>query len=251
MSKLLKFEFRKLSQQKSLYVCTAILLFIDCLSIILEQLWGETMNLSRSFPSAWCVAENGVSSMFTLLASIYISIAVCEDTSSGTIKNICSKGYDRLHVCISKYVATLVGSLVMMLVSFVFMLLYGACTDRPITEFPQDYWLGFLAQLLTLMAFHGLYFVFSIMVGKTGGAIAFNVVIQSLISLPCLIADYALSYFNIDFSISEYVLESLLANAQSVMSGCYMGLDKVFVTSCIYIVIFALASIYLNSKKQY
>ena len=103
MNNLLKLEFRKLKRQKCFYICLAIMVAMLLITGVtakifmdhaaeLAEIAGEPV-IPTTLPVF--LLSFASASMFSMIASIYVSIVVCEDYESQTIKNIYARGYSR------------------------------------------------------------------------------------------------------------------------------------------------------------
>ena len=121
MSQLLHFQFYKLYKKTIVYILLA-LLFYETLSTLGNLYKIGTNDLSFSLSvlgmyysgSTYLTTKDVISSCFsaqdfivTLLLGIFIGTFVTEDRVKGTIKTIYSKGYSRVKIFFSKYMAVL------------------------------------------------------------------------------------------------------------------------------------------------
>lgn len=108
MRKLLQFEFRKLRQQKSFYICCFLLIVFVLLSALLNKIILE----HSADPIQAPTGTDGITSALasgniTLIIGIFTALFVCEDFTDGIIKNIYAKGYSRNKVYFSKLIVVL------------------------------------------------------------------------------------------------------------------------------------------------
>ena len=105
MKKLLTLEFRKLSRQKSFYVCGALAVAFVFLSAALTKLIVQNSeDATMTLPSAVDTLASALQGAnATLLIGIFTALFVCGDHSDGTIKNIYAKGYTRTSVYFAKF----------------------------------------------------------------------------------------------------------------------------------------------------
>lgn len=184
MGKLFLFETRKLARQKSVYICLAVAVALIALSALtfafvdkfLESR-GEDLSAVMGVDYMFYVGnftKNAFSNCeFFLLLGVIITLFCCGDYSNGTIKNIYAKGYSRTKVYFAKYLISLILSLVFAALCIVISYAIGAIFAK------QDN-CGQLAavvicQLFTVIGYHGIFFSVSMMLGKTGGSLAINI----------------------------------------------------------------------------
>lgn len=206
MIKLLRFEWRKLWRQKSLYICFSIGLLLAALFIILGKVLTERFGLPFGSATESLLVMLPRSGFISLLG-IYLAIFVCSDYSQHTIKNIYARGYSRTSVYLAKYLISLLVTLVVALVYWVFSLLFSLMLGAGVTGLTGVQWGSLALQLWVVVGLHGLYFGIAMLLGKTGGSVAINLFgIGLVFSILALL----LSIFDIDFNIYDYDLESML-----------------------------------------
>ena len=210
MNKLLKFELRRLTRSKALYICIAFSAFTVFLlaatqKLLLNGLGGESTGETTALNMLKSLAAN-----YTLLAAIFASIFITEDYTSETIKNIYSKGYSRPHVFWSKYVSSLIGCMSFVLVVGVLQFLLGLIMFDGLGTAGKNYALSVFAIVLILVAYHAIFFAVSIAIRKTGGSIAVSIIGPTGIELLLALADTVLKPKK--FSFSSYWLDGMLAS---------------------------------------
>ena len=128
MIDLLRLEFRKLKRQKSFYIILVLMLAFVALSAVSTKLLehlaeqinevGEAMGGERFNASGEGVLLGfASSSMFSMLAAIFVAIVVCDDYGNSIVKNIFSRGYSRMDFYFAKLVYLVVTTSVMFLVA--------------------------------------------------------------------------------------------------------------------------------------
>lgn len=259
MKNLFKFEFRKLFHRTSFYVCTSIMILVDILSIVAVHLLGVT---SYSDMSAWEATQTAISgNLLTIVLAVFVSMFVCEDTTGGTIKNICGKGYDRLQVFITKYLVSLCGTLIIYYACMAFMFIYALISGASLEFAGSQLGLAYAAQLVVIIATHTLIFSVAVLIGKNGLAIAINVLIPMFITLPLLIIDYLVDMEKmyatncwldqLKATTISYISEPLsdALGLSTVVGG--NGLEQAVILSIVYFAVFAVLGVFINQKKQY
>ena len=151
------------------------------------------------------------SSNVTLILGIFTALFVCSDYTEGTAKNIIGRGYTRSAWLTAKLGTVLIAAAVHAAVCL-------AATFAAGTAF---FGLGDMKnaglipavpiQLLLVLAHAVLFAFFSLLVRKTGGAIAMNLLVPSVISLLLTIADVLI--FKEESRLSDYWLPDVLSAA--------------------------------------
>ncbi len=248
MNKLIKFEFRKLYKSKSFYICLAVCLGLVLLGGLTTKVIMANVEGEVDLPSKYTMLQDAISlASVTLIAGIFTALFVCEDDTSGTIKNIYAKGYSRGSVFISKYIASLVAILIFTFGSMLIGYIFGKSTWPNATTSIDNLLLDIVGQVLLIMAYHSIFFAISSKLGKTGSSIAFNIVGPMLVSIVLTMADAFLKLE--DFKLSSYWIDSLLTNLgqttvtkQNIITAIVMGI--------IYSILFVGIGFSLNKKKE-
>ncbi len=249
MNKLLRFEFHKILRQKSMRVCSVVLICLSLLSLLTtKSLWENAGEVLGDVPSATDLAVAALSSCsFTLILAIFTALFVSEDSSEGTLKNIYSKGYDRADVFLSKLITVSIYCIVMAVICIAIFFVGGE------TMFPGDGTLdlsgltSLIPQLILMLAYTFLYTLIASVSKKSGDAIAGCIVVPMLASLVISMAD---TFLNIEsFSLSSYWLDNLYSTVNVT------GITKSdFLTGIIgglmYMAVLYIAGIYVSNKKQ-
>ncbi|MGN0612293.1 MAG: ABC transporter permease [Porcipelethomonas sp.] len=244
MGKIIRFEFDRLFKQRSFYICTIVMAVIVLLTSIMAGSFVEPDKADQlcGWDNVSVFAEM---SMFATIFSIFIAIFVCDDFNSGIIKNIYSRGYSRGKVFVGKYISSLFAMVIMYIVVAAFSFILGSAMwgVGDMGDVPSK----LIFQLIVLIGYHGLYFAISMMLGKTGGAIAINIVGASLIPMVFKLVDTLLKLKT--FKFSDYWLDSFFkAAGDSSSSSGDLAVAVVF--TLVYAVIFFIAGYVVNSKKQ-
>jgi ABC-type transport system involved in multi-copper enzyme maturation permease subunit len=248
MARLLKFEFRKIITQKSLYICTLIMIGLLFLS---ELLTKATQNMFPEFADKY-ISSGIVStvsalsnSSFSLVIRIFIAITVCEDYEHLIVKNIYSRGYSRIKVSIAKLITVAIIAsgmfLIVMASSFSFGTMFFGVGSPGNFKF-----LALIAvQFLAMLAEASLYFAISIVVRKTGTAIGVTIVGPMLAGVMLSILDAILELKA--FSLSGFFPTTFVSDLSYLIVDTGRIIECL-VASIIYIPLFALAGIFINSR---
>ena len=252
MLKLIKFEFRKVLRSKYMYIIFGIGLFITLMSVLLTKAMNsilEQIGESTIPYSGYYAAKGALSSAFSIIGAIFITIFACEDFANQTNKNILAKGYNRLSLFYSKYIVSLLLSLgyaliLVLLSTGIGYALYGdggmAITDNVAVIF--------LMQLLCVIAYHAFFFFVAYSLGRTGVSIAINILVPMVLEAIVSIVDVIIN--NPNFKIGDYVIDGIMIN----ISGVYTNTDLLLVSMLLLILYIALSNVFgalIANKKQF
>lgn len=216
MSRLFKFELRKLFKTKSLYICTAITVLISFIIIIVSKASTSSPDTVVTATTVKQILLSTIqTSMFGMISSIFVSLFACTDYDQQTIKNIYAKGYSCDLVYLAKYLVSLIGIALMfvvtLLLNFVFSLLLLDMGSE------SGNFAGLLScQLLYVLIYATLVFAISIMIRKTGIAIATSIAAPILLSLIINLIEAGLKLT--DGPISKYWFENFLSDFSSLQT---------------------------------
>lgn len=214
MKNLLGFEFRKLWQQKSFYICGAVILIISILSIALTRGLVSLSDGMMPMPSAAATMLSAVSSSeFTLVCGIFITLFVCTDYRQHTIKNIYSRGFSRTQVYFSKLIACLAATAILFAATLLFNYIAGLIVLNGPAE--DGNYFGLLAgQLIYCLAYSALVFGIAMCIKRTGAVIAITILAPMLIGLVINLADLLAGLENI--RIGDYWIGNLITELSSL-----------------------------------
>ena len=255
MIKLLRFEWRKLWQQKSLYICFGVGLLVAMLFIILGKVLAVRFGVEFGTATGSLLGMLPKSGFMSLLG-VYLALFVCSDFSQHTIKNIYARGYSRDAVFAAKYLISLGVAVAMAVLYLVFSFLFTLLLGTPVGHLTGEEWGSLALQLWIVVGVHALYFGIAMMVGKTGGSVAINVI---GISLVFQIVGLLLSIMNIDFNVDAYNIESLFQFVTGLqindMSTAVVNLDtglivRSLVMPVVYVVVFVGGGWWVNRRRE-
>ncbi len=246
MIKLLKFEWRKLLRQKSLYICFGIGLLVTVLFVSLGKILAERLGVDLNATAVDSMLQVISESGFVSLLGIYLAIFVCHDFGQQTIKNIYARGYSRTLVYFTKYLVSLGVTLAMGLLYMVFSFLFCLIIGIPVGTMTAAVWGTLALQLWVLIGMHGLFFGIGMMIGKTGGSVALNLF---GISFAFSILELLFQIFNIDFSILDYNLEMVLSTLITTELSKTVILRAVLLPLT-YAVVFIGLGYWLNNRRD-
>lgn len=247
MKRLINFEFRKLFKAKSFYVCLIVCLGLVLLSGLTTKILLENSNDSIN-PTGLSMLKGAISAAsITLIAGIFTALFVCEDETSGTIKNIYAKGYSRRNVYFAKYIVSLVSTLIFTLASMLLAYLFGTSLWEETIRIDGKYLLNIFSQLILIVAYHSIFFAISSKIGKTGSSIAFNIVGPMFVGLLLSMGDAFLKTDS--FKLTSYWIDSLLTSLQQT-NVTMNTITPAIILGILYSVIFVSVGYLLNKKKE-
>lgn len=247
MTNLLKFEFRKLFKQKSFYICTAVMLAMSLVGLLLSKTLASNPEFNMAMPSAKSALLSAVSSSsFTMLCGIFIALFVCTDYDQQTIKNIYSRGFTRTNVYFAKYIVSVISTVIMFAVALIFTYVAGAVMlDGTAAE---GNYVGLIAgQLIYCLAYSSFVFAISLILKKVGVSIALAILGPSLIGTVINLADAFLKIEN--FKIGSYWLDGFIGDLISLATDA-TRLIVCIVLSLVYAVVFVVAGFFINRKQE-
>ena len=250
MKKLLRFEFRRLRKAKYFYILTIVSLLFVVISGLTSKALNDALQQKGEAVapySAYLFAKGALGGTYTLLLGIFVALFATEDQSGGTMKNILAKGCGRRQIFLSKYLISLAAVLVMSLVTVVVAYGYGRSvwgSELPVTDSVP---LIVLGQTLGIAAYHALFFAISYTVGKSGSAIAMNIVVPLVVSLVLGMGDAFIRSER--FRLSEYWLDPLHKNfTAAATDSAKIGIG--IVLFLVYLAAAVLIGITVNRKKE-
>lgn len=247
MINLLRFEFRKLLKQKSFYICTAIMLVMSYLGLLLEKTILSSMELGFSVLSAKSALLGAVStSNFTMLCGIFIALFVCTDYQQQTIKNVYARGFSRDNVYVAKFIVCVASTVVMFGITLLFNYVAGTVMFDGTAE--KGNYAGLIAgQLLYCLAYSAFVFALSLIIKKVGVSIALAILGPSLITIVLKLGD---AFLKIEkFDIYSYWLDGILEDLTSLATDT-KRLVVCVVLSLVYAVIFFTVGFLINRKQE-
>ena len=241
MGKLIGFEFRKILGMKALYFCFLIVaLIIVFTANLTKSLMGDYFDPSSMIPLSI------VDTSFTMILGVLLAIYACDDYSNGTIKNIYGRGYSRFSVYFSIYFVSLFISIVMAVLCFVITYLFGLITTGHV-ELTTEMFQSIGLQLVAIMGFHAVFFALATMIGKSGGAVAVNLLGPTLLFL---LLDLVLSLLKVDnFTFSDYWLGSVINDLAYDEISRELIIRSLIISGS-YTVVFTLMGYFVSSEKE-
>lgn len=262
MNRLLKFEFRKLFRQKSFYICGAImvgmiLLSVFSLNIILdtlsspegEMLAGSGMDAYMGYHGLQMLADALNNSSISIILAVFLSLYVCNDYTSDTLKNIIAKGYGRVSIYASKFIVSLTAATIYTVVCWLTGFLSGTAFwgVGTLDGTVGDLILVLIVQLLVVYAYTALFFFIGVALRRGGGAIAVGIVGPVVLNLILSFIDVI--WTDKSFQVSNYWIDSLLVTVSHTVITSDM-LTRGIVTSLIYVAILGVCAHLIGRRHQ-
>ena len=260
MGKLLKFEFRKVFRLRYFYIIAAVVLAFTILTGLINYLvWFFAQKLDPETQAAIAAAipsntsynfvKSTLANNFFTFAGIFLAIFACEDNSHGTSKNVIAKGYNRVQVFYSKYIASLLLVILMALLGYLTATLFGLIAYGPGTFANDDNLLVIiLGQLLVLIAYHALLFVISYSIGKPGGAIAVCVILPLAMPLIFMAID-TLAKTEDPYKFGNFWIDGIVSNFTGNTNNDLIGWD--FPLLFVYLALANVVGLVFARRKQY
>ena len=247
MKNLLKFEFRKLFKQKGFYVCTAVVIAMSIIGLLLKKSVASNPDFGTITPTSTTALLTAISSSsFTMICGIFIAIFVCTDYDRQTIKNIYSHGFTRDHVYFAKYAVCMLSTAVMFAITLFGAFIVSIAMFGNAVEMGNCIWL-FMGQLLYCLAYASFVFAVSLSVKKVGTSIALAVLGTSLVGTIISLID---TFLKIDgFKIGAYWLEGFIGDLSSLATDS-ARLTICIVLSLVYTATFIIAGLLINRKQE-
>lgn len=250
MKKLISFEFRKLFKSKYFYIITVISVIFILLSGLTNKAISDALiaNGETVQPySSYLFTKGALGGTYTMFIAIFVALFATEDSASGTLKNIYSKGYTRNQVYFSKYIVSLIAVLIISAVTVAFAYGYSNSIWGNNLEIADNLLVIIVGQLLGIAAYHAIFFAISTIFGKVGSAIALNIIGPIAVSLVLGLGDAFIKSENT--KLTSYWVDSLFSNFTSSISN-----QKMLETGIVFFVIYTVCAIligqFLNRKKE-
>lgn len=172
--------------------------------------------------------------MFTgiggIISAIFISIFVFGEYGNGAIKNIAGKGYDRRKIFSTKYIFTILTTVIMLIIMTLFVALMELVfvgTERFTTETINNFVHYTFIQLLLATALSGVVIMINQFCRNLGAGIAISICLFMFSSFITGGLDILFRYFKVNIKTSDYWLVDLISTCPK------QDMDSAFVTRAI------------------
>ena len=232
MFKLLNFEMRKLIRQRSFYIILAVIVAMALISSYTAKLVSESAGIETTANGMSKLLSAVGSNSLTMVLGIFVSLFVCDDYVSGTIRNILTRGYTRFSIYAAKLIVVLFASVIMTVVCMGAS--YGIGTafwGHGDISFDIEVVKLLLYQMAAVLAYAALYYAIVSVIQKVGASIAVCVILSLFVTVALKLADAAL--VEQELTVSEYWLENVIYSLNStalafedikqalIISACY------------------------------
>lgn len=262
MKNLLRLEFRKLFQMKTLYIFAGVIVAFLALNIgtykftefLLDSASLETtgMDLGIFFLGPFDAKKFLISALICTEAVIALAVVVslinCSDYTSGAIKNIISKGYSRMHILLSKITVSIIVATIFTVICWIFGFLFGYA-------FWQDAGSGWepillynlFTQLMLMIAYCSLFCLLASLIKKTAGTIVLSIVIP--ISSEVLFTIINLLVNEKNFNINNYTIQGNITNLSSA-SASASDITQGLIVAIVFFAIFTALNVLISRKRE-
>ena len=207
---ILKFELHKLLRQKSFYICSAIVIMLPVLFIVLVKIAGNAAGNLGSLLATVVMSEifSGQSfalcaiklANFTSVFGIFVVLFVCTDYENQTIKNIYSRGFSRSKVYLFKWIICMCVAVVVFILTVLMSYIFGSIVFGNNAQ-SGNYFGLICGQLVVVLGYSTFIFFLSSSFRRVGISIAFLI-------LGPLVIDIVFSLFDTLLKIDGFTLSS-------------------------------------------
>ena len=255
MAALLRFELRKLLQNKALWICfgvCAFLLIINgitnlALAKIIKEAAEEMGQPYESSDSALTMLKTVFSSNTSTICVVVVSLIACEDFMGDVIKNIYSKGYSRTQVYFAKLISSLIGYMIILIGGMIVSFFTGLALFMKVGTMGQNYIPSLLCIILVALAYFAIYFSLAMIFKKVAPTIILGILGPTGVFLLLAMGDAFIK--NEDISLTDYWLTMLQTNLALPDVE-----NKTIITSIVLSIIliagFGCLSFFLNRRKD-
>ena len=255
MKRLFLFELHKLKKQKSLYICSAVVLALLFLMVLANFILYKYLEVTMQAANAVEITLSAInSSDFNLIVSIFIVLYVCGDFGYKTIKNIYSRGFSRTEVFFAKYIICVAYVVIMFIVTELFALAMGSAFFGYRTVDGHVFWSVF-GQLLVCLAYASFVFAISFMVKKMGIAFAVVILAPAAITVITTVIDVIImvnageTMSQDSFMFSEFWLDGMLVTLSNATASTVKTV-LASVLPVVYGAVFVTAGYLVNRKTE-
>lgn len=187
MTNLLRSDFYRLFKSKSLYICTTVALFLTAANILVlywaSQVIGEDNAIFESLPFKDGISY-GLSSFSNgnnqMIIAIFTAIFVTAEFSHGTMKNVVSKGFSKVHIYLSKLISMVTATYLILIAN----LIVGTITASFVLGTAGDFSGAYVGDILKIAgielllnaAMAAILVLVAMVIRNLGGVIAVDIV---------------------------------------------------------------------------
>ena len=256
MKELLRFEFRKLFQNKALYICLGIALFLLVVNAItakaMAEIMKETMEeIGQPYESAYSglsLVKSVFSNNTSIIEGVLVTIIVCEDFVGDIVKNIYSKGYTRAQVYFAKLISSLTAFTAIIILGMILSFITGLALFGKVGTADKSYIPSVICIYLLSWSYFSIYFGLAMLFKKIAPSIILCIIGPVAVNLLLAMAD-ALINKDGEINISDYWISSQMSY-QSLSVVENKTIFTSIVLSIALIALFISLSFFLNEKRD-
>lgn len=236
MNRLLKLQVRNIFHNKLFYVCLGINALLGVGFDIISLFLSKSAETATAMPKVLATFTSGVG----IIEMIFITVFCTFDFSEGTTKNIIGRGYSKIKLLLSKYIASLIGVLSMLciisLLEFIVFIKNGFGYENYML-------ISLIVSLFGIIAYTVLHATIAFSLEKTSSAIIANMFGPNIIMLGLTIADT-----NLKTNISDY----WIGNVATKFTENPTLANSIFpiVMYIVYIVLISFIGMYIAKNKE-
>lgn len=272
MINLLRSEIYKLFKSKAFYVCciicvvgTAIVAFTydfmqkNITPEMLEQMKSASSSganisnteglLTQKFNGQILLSQAFAQNTLQIVLAVFISLFVASEFTTGTIKNIVSKGFSRFKVYSAKLITVWIATILMMVVIALASVLIGTALwgfGDIASDLTKNIFIFLGLQTLLFFALSSMFIAISVVIRSNGGSIATNVCVIAFAALVTALIDAILPDGN---TVSQYWIQNNIVNV-STLTFTTKQITQSLLISGSYLVIFVLGGFLTFQKKD-
>lgn len=262
MKNLIRLEFRKLFQMKTLYIFAGVIVAFLALNIgtykftefLLESASLETsgMDLGMFFAGPFDGKKFLISALICTEAVISLAVVVslinCSDYSSGAIKNIIAKGYSRMQILFSKITVSIFVTAIFTIISWLFGFLFGCAFWLDAGSGWETILLyNLFTQLMLMIAYSSLFCFLASFIKKTAGTIVLSIVIPITSEVLFTIINLIVNEKN--FNISNYTVQGNITNLSSA-SASVSDITQGLIVAIVFFASFTALNVLISRKRE-
>lgn len=196
MKNLLKSDFYKLKKSKAFYILLAVsAAFALVMAFALQG--GASMarsgdpdiqnivRMKSNFGGAWFIGQSLSNGIHALIIAIFVSIFVAGEFNYGTMKNIVSKGFNRVQIYFAKFITSAVAAIIMLVAYMAVGCIAGTIMwgfdPNGIASFGNLITL-FLDQALLILAYTAVFVFVAMSLRSNGASIGVNICVVMLVA---------------------------------------------------------------------
>ena len=236
MKNLVKLQLRNIFHNKFFYVCLILSVALTEVFSFIETILSSTKDVRLVFPEI----INSLTSEVGIIGMIFITLLCTFDFSEGTTKNIVGRGYSKIKLLLSKYIAALTGLFIMYGIQIILIFILFAKNGL---GFDSNVPITLLFIIFKIVAFTIFYATIAFVLEKTSSAIITNLFLPNIATIVFGIVDK-----NLHMNISKYWIENV--GLDFISTPALSNLAFPIIVYFIYVVLFAFIGCYITKGKE-